>query len=151
LVAYKSWTFERACELRGGRARALLPWPTALRALGAGSSLAGFGALVSWADAPGAGSLLLCFGLLCAALRAAESEPVLRGPGHWQTLDSSALQLPPSAALPGAFLDAGRPPGLALLTGSLGVLAALASALFARSPYHGSCLLLGSSALLPVF
>jgi hypothetical protein len=89
--------------------------------------------------------------LVCAALREAESEPVLRGPGHWQTLESSVFDPVPSPSLPGAYLDIGRLPGCAILAGSLGVLAAFASALFARSPYHGACLWLASCALLPVF
>jgi len=151
LVAYKGSLATRAAMQRGCRARGWVPWRSAYRAAAAGVALAAAAGVVLWLDMPwlAGGALLLALGL--AALRPPEIEALLRGPGHWETLASTALETTRRAALPGAWLDLGCRRGCLLLLSALAAITWRASALFETSPYFGACLLLGSTALLPLF
>jgi len=151
LVAYKGSLATRAAVQRGCRARGWVPWRSAYRAAAAGVALAAAAAVVLWLDTPwlAGAALLLALGL--AALRPPEVEALLRGPGHWETLASTALETTRSPALPGAWLDLGCHRGCLLLSSALAAITWRASALFESSPYLGACLLLGSPALLPLF
>jgi hypothetical protein len=151
LVAYKGSLATRAAVRRGSRARGWVPWPSAYRAAGAGLALTSAAGIVLWLDTPwlAGAALLIAVGL--AGLRPPELEPVLRGPGHWETLASTALDATRGAPLPGAWLDLGRHRGCLLLMSALAAITWRASVLFETSPYFGACLLLGSAALLPLF
>ncbi|MEO8182598.1 MAG: hypothetical protein ABI895_27515 [Deltaproteobacteria bacterium] len=153
LVAAKGRAVARASALRNCQVRALVAGRTALHASLAGLLLLLASGAVIWLDAPVPAALALLLALLLASHRPPTSEARLRGPGEWQALDSSALE-PVAAAsprLPGAWLDVGRARGFSLLLGLLGLATAAALRVFETSPYHGACLLLGSTALLPVF
>jgi hypothetical protein len=153
LVAAKARSVTRASALCSCQVRALVAGRATLHAALAGLLLALAASAVIWLDAPLAGALALLVALAFAAHRAPASEARLRGPGQWQPLDSSALEPLTSAgpALPGAWLDVGRAQGFALLCALLAALTGLALRVFESSPYYGACLLLGSTALLPVF
>jgi hypothetical protein len=75
----------------------------------------------------------------------------LRGPGEWRPQGFDALVPSPAAPVPGAWLDAGRPRGFALLGAALAGIGVLAARAFASSPYTGGCILLGGVVLLPIF
>jgi hypothetical protein len=153
LVAAKGRAVARASALRNCQVRALVSGRAALHALLAGLLLALASAAVIWLDAPLPAALALLAALALASHRPPTSETPLRGPGEWQALDSSTLAPLAGASprLPGAWLDVGRVQGFSLLLGLLALSTAAALRLFQTSPYHGACLLLGSTALLPVF
>jgi hypothetical protein len=153
LMLLKASAVARAAALRSCRVRPLLPGSASQQAALAGFSVALASGMVLWLDAPLAGALALLLALALATHRPPASEARLRGPGEWQPLDTQVLQpgASPAAPLPGAWLDAGRLPGFALLLGLLATNGAAALQLFQSSPYYGACLLLAGSALLPIF
>lgn len=152
LVATKGRAVARASAQRNCPIRPLVPGRPTLHAVLAGLLLALASGAAIWLDAPVLGALALLLALLLASHRAPISETRLRGPGEWQALDSSTLaHAAASLRLPGAWLDVGRVRGFSLLLGLLVLWTAAALRLFESSPYHGACLLLGSTALLPVF
>jgi hypothetical protein len=106
---------------------------------------------VTWQDLPVLAALALITAMGLAAHRAPDAEPELRGPGQWQTLDAATFEPVPCAPLPGAWLDAGRPQGFALMLSALAAATYVAARWFESSPHYGTCVLLGSSALLPIF
>jgi hypothetical protein len=153
LLWLKARAVAQAAALRGCQVRALLPGSSTQHAALAGFSVALASGAVIWLDAPLAGALALLLAVALASHRPPASEARLRGPGEWQPLDAQVLQ--PDAGsgslLPGAWLDVGRLQGFALLLGLLAANGAAALWLFQSSPYHGACLLLAGSALLPLF
>ncbi len=152
LVALKAWRVGRASALRSCSPRAWIDWKTPYRAGAAGLSLAAatLAALSGWA--PSWAALALLCAIAFAAHRAPLASAALRGPGQWQALDDSVLApVTRPAALDGAWLDAGRAQGLLLLCAALAGTTWIAARLFQTSPYYGACLLLGASALLPLF
>jgi hypothetical protein len=151
LITAKARAVQRAAALRGCRVRALVGVRLAVRAAGAGLLWVAASCAVIWFDAQLLGALWLLCALALATHRPPAIDARLRGPGQWQPLDGSALAPVATAPLPGAWLDVGRPRGLLLLLAAFGAITALAIRVFASSPYAGACLLLGSSALLPVF
>ena len=153
VVLLKTWRAARAAQLRHCRPRAWVGWKAPYRAAAAGLGFASAVALVIWGSEPTLAAVALVLGIACAALRRPEPESVsLRGPGAWRTLDAAAFRAaPPGSALPGAWLDAGRPQGFLLLMAALSATTWLAARSFETSPYYGACILLGSSALLPLF
>lgn len=153
LLSLKARFVAQAAALRGCQVRPLLPGSATQHAALAGLSVALASVTVIWFDAPLAGALVLLLGVALATHRPPASEARLRGPGEWQPLDAQALQPDsvPASPLPGAWLDAGRLPGFALLLGLLAANGAAALRLFQSSPYYGACLLLAGSALLPIF
>jgi hypothetical protein len=153
LLTLKARAVAQAAALRGCQVRSLLPGGPREHAALAGLSVTLASAIVIWLDAPLAGALVLLLGVALATHRPPASEARLRGPGEWQPLDAQMLQpdTVPASPLPGAWLDAGRLPGFALLLGLLAANGAAALQLFQSSPYSGACLLLAGSALLPIF
>ncbi len=152
MVLLKAWIAARAAHVRHCQPRAWVGWKAPYRAAVAGLCLASAGALVIWGSEPTLAALALVLAIACAALRRPEPNISLRGPGVWQTLDAAAFRAAPSGpALPGAWLDAGRPQGFLLLMAALSATTWLAARSFEISPYYGACILLGSSALLPLF
>lgn len=151
LIALKSWWLARAAPLRKCQPRPFVAWRTRYRAPAAGLCLAAAAGTVVWLDAPVLAAGLLLLAAAFAAQRPPAATPELRGPGQWQPIDAAVVRLPPAPALAGAWLDAGRAQGFSLLLLTLGATTWAAARWFETSPYHGACLLLGSSALLPLF
>jgi hypothetical protein len=151
LVALKSWRLDRAARIRNCRPRPFVAWRARYRAAVAGLCLGASAAAVVWLDAPVLAAGLLVVASAFAAQRPPAPSPELRGPGQWQPIDADAFRLPPAPAVPGAWLDAGRIQGFSLLLAALTVTTWAAARWFESSPYYGACLLLGSSALLPLF
>lgn len=151
LIALKSWRLARAARLRNCRPRPFVAWRARYRATAAGSCLGAAAAAVVWLDAPLLAAGLVAVGAAFAAQRPPVPNPELRGPGQWRAIDANTFRLPPSPALPGAWLDAGRAQGFSLLMAALAATTWAAARWFETSPYYGACLLLGSSALLPLF
>lgn len=151
LVWLKTWRVARAARVRGCRPRPFIPWRTACRSLVAGVCLSGAATSVVWLDLPTLAAVLLVLAAALAAQRPPEPSPELRGPGAWKPLDDAAFRMPPRPGVPGAWLDAGRLQGFLLLCAALAGTTWAAARWFETSPYHGACLLLGSSALLPLF
>lgn len=151
LVQLKARGVARAARARDATPRAYVDWPAPWRALGAGLAFAAACAAVSWGRPP----LLAAAALLAAMGLAAHQPPQqalrLRGPGHWQPLESSALDAKPAPSLPGAWLDAGRARGFVLLVAALGGVLYAALRTFEASPYRGAGVLLAGGALLPIF
>lgn len=151
LVRVKAWRLQGAARLRRCRPRSLAPWGASLRALLAGTSLAAAAALVLWGDIPilAAGALLLAVVFACE--RSPRAWAKSADAGSWQTLGAEALEARPTAAVPGAWLDVGRPQGFVVLVAALGAVTWCAARLFETSPYYGASALLASVALLPIF
>jgi hypothetical protein len=151
LVRVKAWRLHSAARLRRCRPRSLAPWGASLRAVLAGASLSAAAALVLWGDIPAlaAGALLLAVVFACERSPRAWSKSA--DLGSWQTLGPEALAAKPAAAVPGAWLDVGRPQGFVLLVATLGAVTWCAARLFETSPYYGASALLASVALLPIF
>jgi hypothetical protein len=149
------WLKARAVDA-AARRRATTPHPWigvsgVWRALGAGAAVSAAGAVAIVGERP----LFLALALLLAVALAAHHPPharaSLRGPGEWRPQGLEALVRSPSAPLPGAWLDAGRLRGFALLGAALAGIGTLAARAFASSPYTGGCILLGGVVLLPIF
>lgn len=151
LVAYKASLATRAAVQRGCLARGWVPGRASYRAAAAGLALATAAGVVLWLDIPWLAGAALVLAVSLAGLRPPQQKATLRGPGHWDTLANTALEPRPSSPLPGAWLDLGRRRGALLLLSALAAITWAASALFETSPYFGACLLLGSTALLPLF
>ena len=151
LVWLKTSGLAAAARARDASARAWLPGSGALRAFAAGVALASAAVLALSGKPPLAAAAALLLAMAFAAHRSAEEKPRLHGPGEWRPLESSAFTLVPTPALPGAWLDAGRARGFVLLLACLGGVVYAAQRAFESSPFSGACLLLGGSALLPVF
>jgi hypothetical protein len=150
-VQLKAWQAARAAQLRNCQPRAWIGWKAPYRAALAGSLFAAAVTSIVWGDAPTLAAAALALAMAFAAQRSPDAAEILRGPGHWQTLDQSALRSAPAQALPGAWLDAGRARGFLLLVVTLATTTWLAARAFATSPYYGACILLASTALLPLF
>jgi hypothetical protein len=151
LVALKSHWTTRAAQLGGCHARALIDLPRSLRIGLAGLCFTIAATLVMVWEAPVPAALALIGAMLLAAQRSPELDPALRGPGEWRPLGADAFELKPAAPVPGAWLDAGRAPGFALLALLLCGWGFAAASLYTASPYEGACALLASAALLPLF
>lgn len=151
LVWLKARAVDIAARRRATTPRSWIAVPGAWRALAAGVAVSAAGAVATIGERP----LLLALGLLLAMALAAHHPPVarasLRGPGEWRPQGPDALVRTPAAPLPGAWLDAGRLRGFALLAAALTGIGALAARAYASSPYTGGCILLGGALLLPIF
>jgi hypothetical protein len=150
LVAFKARTFGQYCELRHARARPLLPLPTWLRALLAGTALAAACFLAVSARAPTAAAAALLASALVAAYRSPLALQPPRGPGRWLPLrDADAFSKAPR--LPGPWLDASTWRGAVCCAVLVATALVGAGLLFRTHLYEGLLLALGSTALLPVF
>jgi hypothetical protein len=151
LVWLKARAVDAATQRRATTPRPWIGMPGAWRALAAGAAVSAAGAVAIVGERP----LFLALGLLLAMALAAHHPPrakaTLRGPGEWRPQGLEVLVRTPSAPLPGAWLDAGRLRGFALLATALAGIGALAARAFASSPYTGGCILLGGVVLLPIF
>jgi len=152
LVALKARAVSAASVLRGCEPRPWIGLGAPWRAPAAGAAVAAAGALSLSGQPPLLAALALLIAMVCAAYHRPREGVALRGPGEWQPLEPSALNARmPVAPLPGAWLDAGRARGFLLMLAALGGIGAIAARVFDTSPYTGACLLLGASALLPLF
>lgn len=151
LILLKSHWVQRASAARNARSCGWVDCHVGFRAVLGGVALAGAAFLVLELEAPLPAALSLLVALAAAAHRAPLAQSVLRGPGEWVPISADALRRTRSASLPGAWLDVGRLPGFLVGMGLVGTVAWLSSGLFETSPFRGACLLLGSTALLPVF
>jgi hypothetical protein len=76
----------------------------------------------------------------------------VRGPGTWQPWNSArAFARLPTAALPGRWLDTGTLPGFVAFALLAAGLLTFAQQLLPISPYRALLVVLGASALLPIF
>jgi hypothetical protein len=151
LVQLKIRAVRQAASVRHCRARAWIECRPAYRALLAGAMFAtAVGGILNGAS-PSFAATALLLAMALAAHRVPEQNQDLRGPGVWKTLERAALEPVPAPALPGAWLDVGRLQGSLLLITALGAVTWAAARTFEHSAYLGVCLLLGSSALLPIF
>jgi hypothetical protein len=151
LLWLKTRAVAASAAVRRATPRPWITWPPAARAVLAGCAVSGAWAAVvaelpPWSFASG---LLLAMAL--AAHHPPAQKPSLLGLGEWQPRGPEVLERQPSAALPGAWLDAGRARGFVLLAVALGGIGALAAPTFAASPYAGACILLSGTVLLPIF
>jgi hypothetical protein len=151
LIQLKSIGVSRGAVLRNSQPRSWLGWKAPYRATTAGIFLGVAVGGVLFGDAPGLAAAALLAAMAFASERPPRAGSSLRGPGQWQTLDEVAFETVPVPALPGAWLDAGRLQGFGLLVAALSATTWLAARCFETSPYYGACVLLGSSALLPLF
>jgi hypothetical protein len=151
LVWLKARAVAAAARARDARPRAWIAGSTASRALAAGAALSGAGAAALFDQPAWLAALGLLLAMALAAHHPPASSPSLLGPGEWRPQGLAALARVPAPPLPGAWLDAGRVHGFALLLLGLGAIGALAARTFAASPYSGACILLGGAALLPIF
>jgi hypothetical protein len=151
LIQLKSLYVTRAALLRNSQPRTWLGWRAPYRAVAAGIFFAAAVGGVLFGDAPGLAAAALILAMAFATERPPQPGSSLRGPGQWQTLEAVAFKPVPVPALPGAWLDAGRIQGFGVLVGALSLTTWLAARSFETSPYYGACVLLGSSALLPLF
>jgi hypothetical protein len=151
LIQLKSVCVARAALLRNSQPRTWLGWRAPYRAVAAGVCVGAAVGGVLFGDAPGLAAVALILAMAFATERPPQPGSSLRGPGQWQTLDALAFEPVPVPALPGAWLDAGRIQGFGMLVGALSLTTWLAARSFETSPYYGACVLLGSSALLPLF
>lgn len=149
LVRVKRRYVEAAAALRHCRARPLIrvPWRAPL----AGVALGGALAASLGSASPLVAAALFLAAIALSAHRPPDATPELRGPGAWRTLDASAFERVPAPSLPGAWLDASRPQGVAALVVALSAVGGLASHRFATSPYQGTWALLAGSVLLSIF
>jgi hypothetical protein len=151
VVRLKTWSVAQGARARDARPRPWIPWGANARALGAGGALSAAAALAAAGQPPLVCASWLLLAMAFAAHRTVEDIPLLRGPGDWQPLESSAFAPTPSPPLPGAWLDAGTLRGGSLLAAALAGVIAAAARSFASSPYTGACILLGGAALFPIF
>ncbi len=149
LVLVKSRAMRTAA--RQPTCRPLVLAPAWVRASLAGACVFGAAAAVLWGNQPAVGAALLIASMLLATHRSGELREELRGPGRWRPLEPDEIEDQRRGAPPGAWLDAGSPLGLALLTAALGGAAYGATRLFPTSPYLGASALCAGAALLPLF
>jgi len=94
---------------------------------------------------------LLLAAMACAGLYAKPGRALPRGPGQWLPLSEKDAFVRSPARLPGSYLDGSSWRGALVLTAVLGVAVLLHFMERPRSPYRAVELLLGFSAVLPVF
>ena len=152
LLVFQKWRLtRRACVERNAEPRALVPLPAAPRAVAAGACLASAMAVALRTELGTLAGLLLLSAIALSTHVTPTTLPSPRRPGRWLPLaDDDAFEVRESA-LPGRILDAGTLPGFVLFSICLIGFALGSVYLFLRGPYHGLCLALASSALLPIF
>lgn len=152
LLVLLKWRLAAADALAAGAvARPLVKVPAPLRAALAGACLGAAALVGALGDSPNLAALALFAAVALAWVRAPQSSPKPRGPGHWFVLtDAEAFDVSRSKTR-GRWLDAGKVPGAALCVLALVGFGLGAHWLAPHSPYHALALLLGALALLPIF
>jgi hypothetical protein len=151
LVALKSREVARLAKARGVEPRALVPIPSALRALFGGAALVA-GVIVELVLMRATiGATLVLAAVLFAAHRAPlVKRAALRGPGRWLPIAASiALKPPPRPK--GAYLDSSTRAGKALLILALAAVFGAAALLYDTSPFRAELIAFDAVVVLAIF
>jgi hypothetical protein len=152
LLVFAKWrSIKAACRGRNAEDRALIPIPTLVRAVLAGTLLGAAAWSAQSTEHPALIGALLTASMALAVHLSPKRLSRLRGPGRWVKWSDEQAFAEHPVRLPGRWLDTGSPAGLLVFAAALVSLGVVVARLLPGAPYQALLPGLVAAALVPIF